>query len=72
MLFPPSRADMEMDVMIRYIDDDINEPEEGFLVVTEITTTHPQDENNLVLIRNGVALMIIEDNDGKNAKSIHI
>ena len=72
MLFPPSRADMEMDVMIRYIDDDINEPEEGFLVVTEITTTDPQDENNLVPIRNGVALMIIEDNDGKNAESIHI
>ena len=58
-----------MDVFIPFIDDDTNEPQfEGFYLSVSIVVTplsDPTDTADARIIRNGVALIRIEDNDSK-------
>ena len=60
-----------MDLTIDYIDDDIDEPDEGFIVLAQVTTTDSMDEDNLRLIRSGIALMIITDDDSKCVQQLY-
>ena len=60
-----------MDLTIEYNNDDINEPDEGFVVLAQVTTTDSQDEGNLRLIRSGIALMIITDDDSKCVQQLY-
>ena len=60
-----------MDLTIDYIDDDIDEPDEGFVVLAQVTTTDSLDEDNLQLIRSGIALMIIVDDDSKCVQQLY-
>ena len=60
-----------MDLTIDYIDDDIDEPDEGFVIMAQVTTTDSQDEDNLQLIRSGIALMIITDDDSKCVQQLY-
>lgn len=61
--FTPSSGSDVRQVLIPYIDDDINEKDEGFLVVLVIDDTQT-DPANVELIDGGVALMIIANDDG--------
>ena len=64
MTFPPSLADDDMTISIGTMDDLINEDMEVFVLVMSVTQIDPVDEANLILVRNGVALIRINDNDG--------
>lgn len=65
--FPPSLSVIadEREVLIGIINDDINEADEGFFLVLEIEEASQTDVDNTVFIRNGVALVIIDDEDSK-------
>ena len=56
-----------MPITIPIINDDTNEPTEGFYLLVTINTleSNPTDVANAVVLRNGVALVRIRDDDGK-------
>ncbi len=62
-----STAEVVMPVTIPIINDDTNEALEGFYLLVTINTveSNPTDIANAVVLRNGVALVQIRDNDGK-------
>ena len=75
VVFPPSNFPGEetINVFIPFIDDDTNEPLfEGFYVNVSIDAlrSDPVDIANAELIRNGVALIRIEDDDSEYARYI--
>ncbi len=62
VLFNPSNVREETQVFITYLDDGIDEAEEGFLVIVELgANTSPFD-----FLNEGVALMTITDDDGNH------
>ncbi len=67
--FPPSNGAMDMRVFLEFIDDDINEAAEGFFAVLELDTAADHEQSDLddgiTLIREGVTLVIIRDDDGE-------
>lgn len=68
--FPASTnpAEETINVFIPFIDDDTNEPiNEGFYVLVTINEllSSPTDVANAETIRNGIALVRIEDDDSK-------
>ena len=70
MTFPASSFTGEetINVFIPFVDDDTNEPRfEGFYVHVTIDTvlSDPVDVANAALIRNGITLIRIEDDDSK-------
>ena len=68
--FPPSnnQAEEAMNVFVPFINDDTNEPiNEGFYVRVTINEvlSDPTDVANAQTIRNGIALVRIEDDDSE-------
>ena len=63
--FEPSVSPQQQTVTIDLVNDEINEAQEGFYLVISVTEISSADEPNLILERNGVALVRITDNDGK-------
>ncbi len=61
--FFPSAGSQSANISIPYIDDDINEAEEGFLVIIEIDDTQT-DPATVGFVNEGVALMLITNDDG--------
>ena len=63
--FVPSGSDMIVDVTINFLDDAINEANEGLLVVVRVdeAASDPQDVQNLALEREGVASVTIINDD---------
>ena len=61
-----STAEVVMPVTIPLINDDTNEAEEGFYLLITINTleSNPIDVASAVVLRNGVALVQITDDDG--------
>ena len=57
--FDPSTSPETVDVVISFIDEAINEANEGFLVVVRVTS----NQQNVTLDREGVASVIIIDDD---------
>ena len=56
---------MIVDVTINFLDDAINEADEGLLVVVRVdeNASDPQDVSNIALERNGVASVTIINDD---------
>ena len=69
VVFPPSTSvgEVEMLVTITFIDDDTNEAQEGFYLLASIDSTqsNPTDVQQAMAIRNGIALINIDDDDRK-------
>lgn len=63
VIFEPNPAISEQSVSINLVDEFINEAQEGFYVMIEVMESGPTDVINL--IRNGIALIRIDDNDRK-------
>ena len=63
--FAPSGSDMIVDVTINFLDDAINEANEGLLVVVRVdeAASDPQDVQNLALEREGVVSVTIINDD---------
>ena len=63
--FASSTTSETVDVTIDFFDDAINEANEGFLVVVRVdpAASNPQDISNVAFERNGVAIVIILDDD---------
>ena len=63
--FAASTSSQTVDVTIDIFDDAINEADEGFLIVVRVdpTASNPQDVPNVALNRNGVASIIILNDD---------
>ena len=63
--FAPSNSDMIVDVTINFLDDAINEANEGFLIVVrvDVNASDPQDVSNIALEREGVASVTILNDD---------
>ena len=57
--FDPSTSNATVDVVINFIDDAINEADEGLLVVVRATS----NQQNITLDREGVASVIILNDD---------
>ena len=57
--FDPSTSPETVAVVISFIDDAIDEADEGFLVVVRVTS----NQQNVILDRDGVASVIIIDDD---------
>ena len=66
--FQPSTGNVDENININLVDDIINEAQEGFFVVIEVVQSGAGDQINFV--RNGVALIRINDNDGKQLNFI--
>ena len=63
---PASTENMQMEVTILVNNDEINEPNEGFLVVVTIeSASDPQDAANAVFIHNGVSIVTVQNDDSK-------
>ena len=60
---------MDQTVFLEFINDDINEAPEGFFAVLEFNISAEHDQRDLddgiILIRQGVALIVIQDDDGE-------
>ena len=65
VIFEPSVSQLEETITINLVDDIINEAKEGFFAVIEVVEIGAADNQTLVLERNGVALVLITDNDRK-------
>ena len=63
VVFQPSPSISEQSVSLNLVDDVINEAQEGFYVMIEVMESGPTDQINFV--RNGIALVRINDNDRK-------
>ena len=63
VIFEPSQTNAEQSVTINLVDDVINEAQEGFYVMIEVMESGPTDA--ISLVRNGIALVRINDNDRK-------
>lgn len=63
--FDASLSGSEQTVTINFVDDAINEAEEGFIIIIQVVEIGDRDEQNFILERNGVALIRIVDNDRK-------
>lgn len=51
-------------IHIPLVDDNINEADEGFLLVIEIQDSgSPTTSDDITLVRDGIALIVIADND---------
>ncbi len=62
VLFNASNVREETQVFIPYLDDGIDEAEEGFLVIVEMEANTPPFD----FLNEGVALMTITDDDGNH------
>lgn len=66
--FPATTSGTEvvMTVNIPFINDDTNEADEGFYLLVTVNTllSDPADVANAEVLRNGVALVTIRDDDG--------
>lgn len=62
-----STTDVKMSVIIPLNNDDIVEAEEGFYLVITVNTSlsHSTNVSNMDVLRNGVALIRIKDDDSK-------
>ena len=58
----------EYEFVVRLNDDKIDEEQEGFFVKVEVDESqlHPKDRNRVKYVR-GIALIMIEDDDGENS-----
>ena len=58
----------EVNVFVRFNDDEVDEKQEGFFVQVKVDESqlHPKDRDSIEYTRHGVALIRIEDNDGKS------
>lgn len=65
--FEPSESFAEKTVLLDLVDDQINEATEGFFAVLQVddSLAEAEDESNVQFIRNGVALVVIVDDDRK-------
>lgn len=63
VIFEPSQGISEQIVTINLVDDIINEAQEGFYVMMNVTESGLTDQ--ITLVRNGIALIRINDNDRK-------
>ena len=65
--FPPSTETAQRSVLIPYTNDEFNEATESFLLLARVVeaTANPADIADLEYIRSGIAVAIIEDDDGK-------
>ena len=69
--FDPSDSFEEKNVILEFLDDDINEATEGYfalLRVDEESSSNSEDMDKLEYIRDGVTLIVINDDDGKSLK----
>ena len=64
VIFPPSQGFTEQIITINLVDDVINEAQEGFYIMIRVTESGPTDQ--ITLVRNGIALIRINDNDRKS------
>lgn len=67
--FEPSQGREETTITINFVDDIVNEAQEGFLITIEVEEIDPTDQ--FTLVRNGVALVRITDNDRKSVWVYH-
>ncbi len=69
IIIPPSAGAMDQTVFLEFINDDINEAPEGFFAVLEFNISAEHDQRDLddgiILIRQGVVLIVIQDDDGE-------
>ena len=63
VIFPPSQGISEQILTVNLVDDVINEAQEGFHIMINVTESGPTDQ--ITLVRNGIALIRITDNDRK-------
>ena len=64
--FPANPADDDMEVQVGAVDDLLNEAMEGYVIRIAVSQINPVDNATLTLVRGGVALVRITDNDGTN------
>lgn len=60
----PSNGEVEMQIPVIFVDDDINEAQEGLILRLVIIEIDPLDDITLLLSRRDTALLRITDNDG--------
>lgn len=74
VIFPAGMSQKEVMVFLPFYDDDINENTEGYLAMVRIneSASDPQDVVSANYIRNGIALIVINDDDRKNLHYIII
>ena len=60
--FPPSNGVAQMIATINFMDDIVNESQEGFLLVLDIVSSDPLDD---ITLTRSVSLVRITDNDRK-------
>ena len=67
VVFQPSTINEEQVQTVILLEDNFNEDVEGFFIVVQVDATRssPTDVSNTELVRNGVALVRITDNDSK-------
>ena len=67
VVFQPSTINEEQVQTVILLEDNFNEDIEGFYIVVQVDAARssPTDVNNTELVRNGVALVRITDNDSK-------
>ena len=56
----PSSNNVEIPINLDLVDDDINEADEGYILLIEIEGT---TSDNITLVREGVALIVVADDD---------
>ena len=61
--FPPSRERISQEIIIPIVDDEYNEAPESFLVLIDPSFRIPEEVPDI--LRNGIALITITDNDRK-------
>ena len=64
VIFEPSQGISEQIITINLVDDIINEAQEGFYIMMDVIESGPTDQ--ITLVRNGIALVRINDNDRKS------
>ena len=67
IIIPASMSLKDTQVFLPFYDDKINEEIEGYFAMVRInaSASDPRDVASLDYIRNGIALIIINDDDGK-------
>ena len=67
VVFPPSKSIAEQTIFLEFLDDDINEKVEGYFAVLNLNEAESDasDIADFKFIRNGVTLILIQNDDGK-------
>ena len=71
--FEPSQTFQEKQLFLPFVDDDINELNEGFVIEIKVDEeeSNPEDVANLKYRFNGVALIRITNDDGEPSRRVH-